>query len=148
MKAPATYAEWNKILKELREDGVREDIMVAIKSGQLEWQDGVAQRFAQQLSDTINTVINKANDAFSWQIQCGNNGEGAIVRGLLHLRRELQFAHELASLGILPDDVRVDYQKLVSNQADKMQKSIEDSAQKIDRTGKLSSIIRNHKVNI
>lgn len=148
MKAPVTYAEWNKILKKLREDGVREDIMAAIKSGQLEWQDGVAQRFAQQLSDTINTVINKANDTFSRQIQCGNNAEGAIVKGLLHLRRELQFARELSSLGILPDDVREDYQKLVSDQADKIQKSIEDSARKIDRTGKLSSIIRNHKVNI
>ena len=148
MKAPVTYAEWNKILKDLREGGVREDIMAAIKSGQLEWQDGVAQRFSQQLADTINTVINKANDAFSRQIQSGNNAEGAIVKGLLHLRRELQFAHELASLGVLPDEVREDYQKLVSNQADKMQKSIEDSARKIDRTGKLSSIVRNHKVNV
>lgn len=147
MEAPATYAEWNLLLKSLREGGAREDILRALSQGELEWQDGVAQRFAQQLSDTINAVINKANDVFSRQMQ-QPGGEGAVVQGLLYLRRELRFARELASLPALPEDVRRDYQKLVQEQADKMQHSIEESARKIDRSGKLASIVRNHKVNV
>jgi len=147
MEAPATYAEWNLLLKSLREGGAREDILRALSQGELEWQDGVAQRFAQQLSDTINAVINKANDVFSRQMQ-QPGGEGAVVQGLLYLRRELRFARELASLPALPEDVRRDYQKLVQEQADRMQHSIEDSARKIDRSGKLASIVRNHKVNV
>lgn len=147
MKAPETYAEWNMMLKSLREGGVREDILQALSAGKLEWQDGVAQRLAQQLSDTINAVINKANDSFSRQMQQPNGGEGAAVQGLLYLRRELGFARKLASLPALPEDVRRGYQKLVQEQADKMQQSIEESARKIDRSGKLASIVRNHRVN-
>jgi hypothetical protein len=147
MKAPETYAEWNMMLKSLREGGVREDILQALSAGKLEWQDGVAQRFAQQLSDTINTIINKANDVFSRQMQQPNGGEGAAVQGLLHLRRELGIAQRLASLPVLPEDVRQDYQKMVQEQADRMQQSLEDSARKSDRSGKLLSIVRNHRVN-
>lgn len=147
MKAPETYAEWNMMLKSLREGGVREDILQALSAGKLEWQDGVAQRFAQQLSDTINTIINKANDVFSRQMQQPNGGEGAAVQGLLHLRRELGIAQRLASLPVLPEDVCRDYQKMVQEQADRMQQSLEDSARKSDRSGKLLSIVCNHRVN-
>ena len=46
----------------------------------------------------------------------------------------------------IPDDERKHYLALVIEQADNMQKSLEDSA-KNDRSGRMSSIVRNHRVN-
>lgn len=52
----------------------------------------------------------------------------------------------MINLPALPEKERQHYLQLVIEQANTMQKSLEDSAKK-DRSGKLASIVRNHKVN-
>ena len=47
---------------------------------------------------------------------------------------------------VIESDERKHYLALVIEQADNMQKSLEDSA-KNDRSGRMSSIVRNHRVN-
>ena len=47
---------------------------------------------------------------------------------------------------VIERDERKHYLALVIEQADNMQKSLEDSA-KNDRSGRMSSIVRNHRVN-
>ena len=72
--------------------------------------------------------------------------EGAIVQALLALRKELSFLVKAIDLPVIPEKDRAQYCNLVREQADQIQTSLEDSAKK-DRSGKLSSIVRNHKVN-
>ena len=72
--------------------------------------------------------------------------EGAIVQAILSLRKEMAFLANAIDLPALPDDERKHYLALVIEQADNMQKSLEDSA-KNDRSGRMSSIVRNHRVN-
>ncbi|EFX35965.1 hypothetical protein HMPREF9423_1704 [Streptococcus infantis ATCC 700779] len=58
----------------------------------------------------------------------------------------MEFLAEAINLPAIPDKERQHYLNLVIEQANSMQKSLEESA-KQDRSGKMSSIIRNHKIN-
>ena len=58
----------------------------------------------------------------------------------------MAFLAEAINLPAIPDKERQHYLNLVIEQANSMQKSLEESA-KQDRSGKMLSIIRNHKVN-
>ena len=72
--------------------------------------------------------------------------DSALIQALLQLRKEFIFLEDILDLPAIPAEQRKQFVKLVKDEADKMQQSFEDSARR-DRSGKLSSIVRNHPVN-
>jgi spore germination protein YaaH len=145
LKPPATYSEWAEMFDMLKARTNDEDVLAALKSGTIAWQSGVAERFAQKLVNTINARMNAATDKFQKELNRGNS-EGATVQAILALRREMAFLHTAIDLPAIPESDRAQYIALVRGQADKMQEALEESAKK-DRSGKMSSLIRNHRVN-
>ena len=143
---PHTYSEWVTVLTVLKNKTDDEEVIKKMKAGTVEWQSGVAERFSKRLIDAVNTRMNAASDKFQIDLSRANGQEGAIVQAILDLRKEMAFLAEAINLPALPDKERQYYLNLVLEQANNMQKSLEDSA-KHDRSGKLSSIVRNHKVN-
>ena len=143
---PHTYSEWVTVLTVLKNKTDDEEVIKKMKAGTVEWQSGVAERFSKRLIDAVNTRMNAASDKFQIDLSRAHGQEGAIVQALLALRKEMAFLAEAINLPALPDKERQYYLNLVLEQANNMQKSLEDSA-KHDRSGKLSSIVRNHKVN-
>ena len=143
---PHTYSEWVTVLTVLKNKTDDEEVIKKMKAGTVEWQSGVAERFSKRLIDAVNTRINAASDKFQIDLSRAHGQEGAIVQAILALRKEMAFLAEAINLPALPDKERQYYLNLVLEQANNMQKSLEDSA-KHDRSGKLSSIVRNHKVN-
>lgn len=146
MKVPHTYAEWSVVLDILEKRTDDEGALAAMQQGTLEWQTGVAERFSKKLIGMVNARMNAASDRFQKNISHVNGRESAVVQALLALRKELAFLAECVNIPVIPETDRQRYHKLVLEQADTIQKSLEDSA-KQDRTGKLSYLIRNHKVN-
>ncbi len=146
ISAPHTYSEWVKVITILKNKSNDEEVLPAMKAGTIEWQSGVAERFSNKLIEAVNARMNAASDKFQLDISRTRGQEGAIVQAILTLRREMSFLAQAINLPALPDKERQHYLDLVLEQANTMQKSLEDSAKK-DRTGKLSSIIRNHRVN-
>lgn len=144
--APHTYAEWVSVLTVFKNKTNDEEALKAMKAGTLEWQSGVAERFSAKLIDAVNARMNAASDKFQKDLSRSRGQEGAIIQALLALRKEMSFLEQAIDLPVLPEKVRQHYLNLVKEQADTMQKSLEDSARN-DRSGKLSSIVRNHKVN-
>lgn len=144
--APHTYAEWVAVLTTFKNKTDDEEVIKAMKAGTVEWQSGVAERFSKKLIDAVNARMNVASDKFQKDLSRARGQEGAIVQAILALRKEMAFLARAIDLPTLPDRERQHYLNLVIEQANNMQKSLEDSA-KNDRSGKLSSIIRNHKVN-
>lgn len=144
---PHTYAEWVNVLTILKNKTNDEDVLKTMKAGTLEWQSGVAERFSQKLIDAVNHRMNVASDKFQTDLSRAGGQEGLIVQALLGLRKEMLFLSKAIDLPVLPDKERKHYLNLVIEEADRMQSSLEDSAKK-ERSGKLSSIVRNHKVNI
>ena len=144
--APHTYSDWINVLANLKSKTDDAEVLCAMKAGTIEWQSGVAERFAQKLVDTVNVRMNMASDKFQIDLSRARGQEGAVVRAILALRKEMVFLAQAINLPAIPEDERQCYVSLVMEQADAMQKSLEDSA-KNDRSGKLLSIVRNHKVN-
>ena len=146
IQTPHTCSEWNAVLDMLRDRQDDAAVLAAMQQGTLAWQSGVAERFAKKLVDTINARMNAATDKFQKSMSRSGGQEGAIVQALLALRKELSFLVKAIDLPVIPEKDRAQYCNLVREQADQIQTSLEDSAKK-DRSGKLSSIVRNHKVN-
>jgi len=145
-KPPTIYAEWSEILDLLKAKSDDEVVLSLLLQGTLEWQAGVAERFTKKLTDTINFRMNAATDKFQRDMNNARGNEGYIVQALISLRKELRFLSNAINLPVIPEKDRSQYHQLVLSQADSIQTSLEDSAKK-DRTGKMSSIVRNHKVN-
>ena len=143
---PHTYSDWVVVLDILKNKTDDQEVLAAMQKGTVEWQSGVAERFSKKLIDTINYRMNSATDKFQREMSRSQGQERVIVQALLALRKELSFLLKAIDLPALPDKDRNHYCQLVISQADNIQKSLDDSA-KQDRTGKLSSIVRNNRVN-
>lgn len=143
---PHTYAEWVVILDLLKAKADDEAVLDAMLHGTIEWQTGVAERFAKKLIDVINYRMDAATDRFQKELGRSNGQERTIVQALLALRKEMCFLAKAINLPAIPETDRRQYHQLVISQATHIQNSLEDSAAK-ERTGKLASIVRNHKVN-
>lgn len=146
MQIPNTYAEWAKLLEELKKGTDDEAVLMAMRAGTLAWQSGVAERFTKRLTAVVNARMDQAQDQFSRTLQHGT-GETSVVQGLLDLRRTFSFLKQVMSIPAIPAEYQETYAALVQEQADQIQKSLEDSA-KSDHTGKLSGIVKNHRMNV
>lgn len=146
MKVPGTYAEWVELLNVLNAGTDDEEALKAAKQGTIEWQAGVADRFSKKLVAVINNRMNLATDRFQTALNRGGGQERSIIEAMIALRKQMKFLSEAVDLPAIPEEIRNQYRQLVLEQADAIQKSLEDSASK-DRGGKLLSIVRNNKVN-
>lgn len=145
MKTPSTYAEWAQVLHAFADGSQDEEALAAMQTGTLHWQSGVAERFANRFADTLNTRMNKASDLFQHKMR-QTAGEAELVNALLELRRSMQVLIQACRIPALPKEQQEAYEKLIREQADTMQQSLEDSV-KTDPLGKLKSILRNHPIN-
>lgn len=146
IKPPNTYAEWVSVLDMLKEKVDDQEVLQAMLQGTVEWQSGVAERFSKKLIDTVNYRVNSATDKFQKEMSRTHGQKRAIIQALLALRKELSFLAKAINLPSLPEKNRQDYYQLVISQANRIQSSLEDSA-KTDRSGKMTSIVRNNKVS-
>ena len=142
---PRTYADWAALLRQFAEGTADEDVLHALHVGTLAWQSGVAERFARRFSEALNARINAASDRFDRDMQRATD-ERAMIGALLGLRRMLSFLRSAADLPALPTEQRTAFVDLVQHAADHMQESLENSA-KSDRSGKMSALVRSHRVN-
>lgn len=146
MSPPHTYAEWVYVLDLLKDKSDDEAVLQIMQKGAVQWQPGVAERFSNKLISVVNDRLNRATDKFQKDMSHAHGQERAIVQALLALRKELLFLSKAVNLDALPDNYRQQYYQLIISQANNIQTSLEDSAKK-DRSGKLSSIVRNNRVN-
>lgn len=146
IQVPHTYSEWVAVLDLLKTKDNDKEVLEAMQQGTVQWQSGVAERYAKKIVDVINYRMNAAADKFQRDFSFAKGQEALIIQALLALRKEMQFLAQAINLNAIPEKDRYQYYKLVQEQADNMQKSLEDSAKK-DRTGKLISLVKNNKVN-
>ena len=141
-KAPKIYADWIKVFNVLKSGEDDEVILPLMQEGEIVWQSGVAERFLRKLVDTVNFRLNKAIDSFQKSRQ---SDENEIVQSLMQLRRELQFMLKVVDINAIPVKEKTELRNMIINQSNSIQESLEKSSES-DRSGKLSSIIKNNKV--
>ena len=143
-KAPKIYADWVKVFNILKSGEDDENILALMQEGIVVWQSGVAERFLKRLVEAVNFRLNKATDNFQKSRQTDEN---EIIQSLMQLRRELQFMLRVVDINAVPVKEKMELRNMRINQSNSIQESLEKSAES-DRTGKLSSIIKNNKVTI
>ena len=143
-KAPKIYADWIKVFDVLKSGEDDEAILPLMQEGEIVWQSGVAERFLRKLVDTVNFRLNKAIDSFQKSRQ---SDENEIVQSLMQLRRELQFMLRVVDINAVPVKEKMELHNMIINQSNSIQESLEKSSES-DRSGKLSSIIKNNKVTV
>ena len=143
-KAPKIYADWIKVFDVLKSGEDDEVILPLMQEGEIVWQSGVAERFLRKLVDTVNFRLNKAIDSFQKSRQ---SDENEIVQSLMQLRRELQFMLKVVDINAVPVKEKMELRNMIINQSTSIQESLEKSSES-DRSGKLSSIIKNNKVTV
>ena len=143
-KAPKIYADWIKVFNTLKSGENDETILPLMQEGEIVWQSGVAERFLRKLVDTVNFRLNKAIDNFQKSHQ---SDENEIVQSLMQLRRELQFMLKVVDINVIPVKEKMELRNMIINQSNSIQESLEKSSES-DRSGKLSSIIKNNKVTV
>ena len=143
-KAPKIYADWIKVFNTLKSGEDDETILPLMQEGEIVWQSGVAERFLRKLVDTVNFRLNKAIDSFQKSRQ---SDENEIVQSLMQLRRELQFMLKVVDINAIPVKEKMELRNMIINQSNSIQESLEKSSES-DRSGKLSSIIKNNKVTV
>ena len=143
-KAPKIYADWIKVFDILKSGEDDEVILPLMQEGEIVWQSGVAERFLRKLVDTVNFRLNKAIDNFQKSRQ---SDENEIVQSLMQLRRELQFMLRVVDINTIPVKEKTELRNMIINQSTSIQESLEKSSES-DRSGKLSSIIKNNKVTV
>ena len=143
-KAPKIYADWIKVFNTLKSGEDDEAILPLMQEGEIVWQSGVAERFLRKLVDTVNFRLNKAIDNFQKSRQ---SDENEIVQSLMQLRRELQFMLKVVDINVIPVKEKMELRNMIINQSNSIQESLEKSSES-DRSGKLSSIIKNNKVTV
>ena len=141
-KAPKIYADWIKVFNVLKSGEDDEVILPLMQEGEIVWQSGVAERFLRKLVDTVNFRLNKAIDNFQKSHQ---SDENEIIQSLMQLRRELQFMLKVVDINAVPVKEKMELRNMIINQSNSIQESLEKSSES-DRSGKLSSIIKNNKV--
>ena len=143
-KAPKIYADWVKVFNILKSGEDDENILALMQEGIVVWKSGVAERFLKRLVEAVNFRLNKATDNFQKSRQTDEN---EIIQSLMQLRRELQFILKAVDINAIPVKEKMELRNMIINQSNSIQESLEKSAES-DRTGKLSSIIKNNKVTI
>ena len=121
-----------------------EAILPLMQEGEIVWQSGVAERFIRKLVDTVNFRLDKAIDNFQKSHQ---SDENEIIQSLMQLRRELQFMLKVVDINAIPVKEKTELRNMIINQSNSIQESLEKSSES-DRSGKLSSIIKNNKVTV
>lgn len=120
MNKPQTYAEWVNVLTVFKNKDDDETVLKMMKSGTIEWQYGVAERFSTKLIDAVNYRMNVASDKFQNDLLKSQGYEGAIIQAILSLRKEMTFLAEAINLPVIPDKERQHYLNLVIEQANSM----------------------------
>ena len=141
-KAPKIYADWIKVFNVLKSGEDDEVILPLMQEGEIVWQSGVAERFLRKLVDTVNFRLDKAIDNFQ---KSHRSDENEIIQSLMQLRRELQFMLKVVDINAVPVKEKTELRNMIINQSTSIQESLEKSSES-DRSGKLSSIIKNNKV--
>ena len=138
-QAPKIYADWIKVFNVLKSGEDDEAILPLMQEGEIVWQSGVAERFLRKLVDTVNFRLNFQKSRQS--------DENEIVQSLMQLRRELQFMLRVVDINTVPVKEKMELRNMIINQSNSIQESLEKSSES-DRSGKLSSIIKNNKVTV
>lgn len=147
MKIPNTYLEWMECFDIVKAGGQDADALECARKGRLTLSAGVVDRFATQMNAVIQYRIEKASDKFERVMQMNGGDINLLSSALLALRKEFIFLVQFARIPVLPPkDIEL-LVNAIKEHASSIQKNLEASTAKLDRTGILTSIVKKNNID-
>lgn len=146
-KPPCTYAQWLDLIDDFKDKVDDGEVIAAMKQGTLDWQPGVSERFCKSLIDAANFRMNAAVDRFNGELGRVGSGERGLVNAMITLRQEYATIANALNLQALPEETRLSFVRIVKEEADQRQKSLEGSASGADKTGRMKYLVKQTPVN-
>ena len=146
MNIATNYAQWCELFDTIAKDIRDDEYIAAVAAGSIPWTSGVAERFVQSAADMIRSRVNKAQDKYQQQIQNARGNMNNVLSALQTLKKEYVYVYQLAKALPIPPEHRDRIARMVQDQADQTQRSLEQTAAS-DRTGHLSVMVRNARMN-
>jgi hypothetical protein len=147
MKIPNTYSDWMECFDIAKAGTQDAEVLDCIRKGNLTLSAGVAGRFAAQLKAVVQFRIKKASDKFDRAMKLNGGDVNLLSASLLALRKEFAFLIQFVRIPVLPgQDVEL-LVNAIKDQASTIQKTLEASSSKMDRTGMITSIIRKNNID-
>lgn len=147
MKIPNTYSEWMNCFDIVKEGTHDFEILEYMKKGNLTLSAGVAGRFATQLSSTIQYRMKYATEKFNSIMQRSGSDITLFSSALITLRKDFIFLLQIANIPVLGKEDTELLVNAIKEQASSIQKNLESSSAKLDRTGILTSIIKKNNID-
>lgn len=142
----STYREWVDLLKKFDTHENDDQVLEIAKNGILVWQTGVADRFMKRLTTVINKRMTDSVKTFEKQISHPGIQEANFVKSVHQLKKEFDTMKSLVNIEAIPTDPRRKLIEMLYNSRKNLQSNLEESAE-ADKSGKLSSLVRNNRVD-
>lgn len=147
IQAPTRFAEWLDVLDMLKNRNNDTEVYQAMQQGKLDWAPGISDRFLEAFINALNSRIDDMKNGFSRQSARMGGNYREIIQLMLGIKRELNWLEQLAKIPAIPEDVSEKICEMIKANKDAMQKGVEDSASKTDRSGRLAFLLRNNAIN-
>ena len=147
MKIPTNYAEWISSFEFLKTANRNNEYIDILKKGTLEMDNDLLYKFIDNLDALVAHRLTISIDKIINILNVGINDNNVFVMYLLDVRKEFNYLYKLCDLNVLPEENRNKFKNNIKEQANLMQKTLEDKTLNADRTGLLRSQVRNNPVN-
>ncbi|KRK65574.1 hypothetical protein FC72_GL000015 [Companilactobacillus tucceti DSM 20183] len=142
----STYREWANLFKKFDARENDEQVLEDAKHGTLVWQTGVADRFMKRLTASINKRMNDSVSVFEKQISQSGIPEANFVKSIHQLKDEFETMRNFTNIEAIPTEQRRKLVEMLYESRKDLQSNLEESA-KTDQSGKLSSLVRNNRID-
>ena len=123
---PKTSYEWNKLFELIRLGSNDAEALSAMQQGTIDWIGGVANIFVNNLLTTVDYRMQKGLRNFQQSFNHVGTSEGLLISNIRNFKTEVRFLYKLVSLRCIPETERLKYQKMVQDNADKIQENLEN----------------------
>ncbi|MBQ7141021.1 MAG: hypothetical protein IJO32_05910 [Bacilli bacterium] len=147
MNVPTNYAEWINCFEFLKTSTRNNEYIEILKKGTIEMDENLLYKFIDNLDALVAHRLTVSIDKFIKLLESGVNDNNVFIMNLLDVRKEFNYLYKLCDLNVLPQENRDMFRKTIQEQADLMQKALEEKTLNADRTGLLRSQVRNNPVN-
>jgi hypothetical protein len=142
---PRSFAQWLDVIEQMKSGLRDQETLELMHKGGYDFSGVGAERFVQELTAAVNARIDRAHGAFQREMAYAGN-ERILVNAMLRFRKEFRFLHGAIDLHFIPAEYHRKLDDLITQQARKVQQSLEQSARR-DKSGRLASIVRNNRVD-
>lgn len=142
-----TYYEMIDYIEKMKTSPRDDKNIVFLKSNKIYMPGNVLYRFIDHITDLIRTRLNKSIDDFISKIKTIGSDENLFSLEILEIKKEVNYVISIAKNVNIPEENKNKLKETITNFANEVEEILENNARRIDTTGKLLTIVKNHQLN-